>query len=70
MDPAIGGGETAGSDFVAKSAGLTEMVLIGQLAARVGPGKRIEWDNEAGKVKNLPEANQYVNKEYRPGWKI
>jgi predicted dehydrogenase len=65
---AIGGGKPAGSDFVAKSAALTEMVLLGHLAARVGPGKRVEWDNEAGKVKNLPEANQYVNKQYRPGW--
>ncbi len=67
---AIGGGERAGSDFVAKACGLTEMCLLGHLAARIGPGKRLEWDNEAGKVKNIAEANQYVNKEYRPGWKI
>lgn len=67
---AVQGGEKAGSDFVAKACGLTEMCLLGHLAARVGPGKRIEWDNEAGKVKNIAEANQYVDKEYRPGWKI
>ena len=65
---AIMGGKPAGSDFVAKSCALTEMVLLGHLGAHVGPGKRIEWDNEAGKVKNLPEANKWVNKEYRPGW--
>jgi predicted dehydrogenase len=63
------GGEKAGSDFVEKSAALTEMVLIGHLAAHVGPGKKLEWDNEAGVVKNIPEANQWVNKTYREGWK-
>jgi predicted dehydrogenase len=62
------GGPKAGSDFVAKSAGLTEMVLIGHLAARVGPGKKIEWDGAAGKSKNLRETDQYVNKAYRKGW--
>ena len=62
------GGPKAGSDFAAKSAGLTEMVLIGHLAARVGPGKKIEWDAAAGKSKNLPETDQYVNKTYRKGW--
>lgn len=65
---AIEGGERAGSDFVNKSCGLTEMVLIGQLAARVGPGKRIEWDAATGTAKNVPEAAAYVNKSYRPGW--
>jgi predicted dehydrogenase len=62
------GGPKAGSDFVAKSSGLTEMVLIGHLAARVGPGKKIEWDGSVGKSKNLRETDQYVNKTYRKGW--
>ncbi len=62
------GGPKAGSDFVAKSCGLTEMVLIGHLAARVGPGKKIEWDAKKGRVTNLPEANAYVKKTYRKGW--
>jgi predicted dehydrogenase len=62
------GGPKAGSDFVAKSAGLTEMVLIGHLAARVGPGKKIEWDADKGMAKNLPETAAWVNKSYRPGW--
>lgn len=62
------GGPKAGSDFVAKSCGLTEMVLLGQLAAHVGVGKKVEWDAKAGKVKNLPEANAFVKKTYRKGW--
>ncbi len=65
---AIQGGERAGSDFVAKACGLTEMVLIGQLAARVGPGKKIEWDANTGTAKNVPEAAAFINKSYRPGW--
>jgi hypothetical protein len=44
------------------------MVLIGQLAARVGPGKKIEWDATTGTAKNVPEAAKYINKSYRPGW--
>lgn len=62
------GGPKAGSDFVAKACGLTEMVLIGHLAAHVGPGKKLEWDAKKGRVKNVPEANAYVNKKYRKGW--
>jgi predicted dehydrogenase len=65
---ACNGGPKAGSDFVNKSCALTEMVLIGHLAAHVGPGKKIEWDVANAKVKNIPEANEYVNKKYRPGW--
>ena len=62
------GGPKAGSDFVQKACGLTEMVLIGHLAARTGPGKKIDWDAELGSARNLPEAAAFVNKSYRPGW--
>lgn len=64
------GGPKAGSDFAAKSAALTEMVLLGHLAAHVGPGKKIEWDAEKGHAKNVPEAEAYINKTYRAGWKV
>ena len=30
--------------------------------------RRIEWDSKAMKVTNIPDANQFVTKEYRPGW--
>lgn len=62
------GGPKAGSDFVAKSCGLTEMVLLGQLAAHAGPGKKLEWDASEGKLKNWPDGNQFVKKSYRKGW--
>jgi predicted dehydrogenase len=63
---AIRTGKKAGSDFVIKACRLTEVVLLGNLAARVG--KRIEWDSETGTAKNAPEAGQYIQRSYRPGW--
>jgi hypothetical protein len=48
---------------------LTEMVLLGVLAARF-PGKKLQWDAPNLKVTNLPEANQYVRTSYRKGWEV
>ncbi|MFZ0035287.1 MAG: Gfo/Idh/MocA family oxidoreductase [Sedimentisphaerales bacterium] len=47
----------------------TEMVLLGTLALRF-PGQRLEWDGQNMKVTNLPEANVYVNRQYRTGWTL
>jgi predicted dehydrogenase len=46
---------------------LTEMVLLGNLAVR--SGKPIEWDGEKMKVTSAPEANKYVMREPRKGWR-
>jgi hypothetical protein len=48
---------------------LTEMVLLGVLAARF-PGKKLQWDAANLKVTNLPEANQHVRLAYRQGWEV
>jgi predicted dehydrogenase len=61
------GGRAAMSHF-GYSGPLTEMVLLGSLAQRVG--KRIEWDAKNLKVTNVPQANQYVHREYRKGWTL
>jgi predicted dehydrogenase len=47
---------------------LTEFVLLGNVAMRVG--KRVEWDGENLKSPNCPEAAQYVKREYRKGWSL
>jgi predicted dehydrogenase len=61
------GGKPAGSNF--DYAGpLTEMVLLGNLALRTG--RRVEYDAANMKVTNLPEANQYIRREYRKGWSL
>jgi predicted dehydrogenase len=64
---AILGGPPAGANF--DYAGpLTELVLLGNLSLRTG--KRIEWDGPNMRVTNVPEANQYVKREYRSGWSL
>ena len=44
------------------------MCLLGNIAKRVDT--RIEWDAEALKVTNLPEANKYVRADYRKDWTL
>lgn len=61
------GGPPAKSNFD-YSGPLTETVLLGNLAVR--SGKRIEWDAKNLKCTNVPEANQYVSREYRKGWSL
>ena len=47
---------------------LTEAVLLGNVAYRTG--KKIEWDSKRLRAKNFPEADQYIQHQYRSGWKI
>lgn len=61
------GGESAMSNF--DYAGrLTETVVLGNVAIRAG--EKIYWDAANMKVTNIPEANQYVHREYREGWSL
>jgi hypothetical protein len=46
---------------------LTEMVLLGNLSVR--SGKPIKWDGENMRVTSAPEANKYVMREPRAGWR-
>ena len=48
---------------------LTEIVLLGTLALRA-PRRRLEWDSENFKVKNVPELNAFLRTEYRKGWSL
>ena len=61
------GGTPAGSNFE-YAAQLTEAVLLSNIAVRAR--RPIDWDAAAMQVTNLPEANQYVSKSYRPGFGI
>jgi len=47
---------------------LSEMVLLGNVALRVG--RPIEWDGADMRVTNAPEAEQYVKHAYRDGWTL
>jgi predicted dehydrogenase len=59
------GGPKAGSNFD-YSGPFAESVLLANVAIR--SRRRIEWDSKAMKVTNVPDANQFITKEYRPGW--
>ncbi len=47
---------------------MSETILLGNVALRVG--RRIEWDGANLKVTNVPEANEFLTKKYREGWKF
>ncbi|HUW19220.1 MAG TPA: Gfo/Idh/MocA family oxidoreductase [Sedimentisphaerales bacterium] len=47
---------------------LTEMVLLGNVAIRTG--KKLNWDGANMKVTNVPEANEYLGRQYREGWHL
>lgn len=49
---------------------LTEIILLGCIALRVGKGKRLDWDGPGMRAKNAPEAAQFVKREYRKGWSL
>lgn len=50
------------------AAKLTETILLGNVAMKAG--KLLEWDGPNLSFKNVPEANQFLKREYRKGWSI
>jgi len=47
---------------------VTETILLGAVSLRAK--KRVEYDSASMKITNVPEANQFLTREYRPGWEI
>ena len=47
---------------------LTEANHLGNVAYRAG--KKLEWDAVNLKATNCPEADQFIKREYRAGWKL
>ena len=60
-----GGPTTCNFDY---SGALTEAVLLGTVAYRVG--KRLEWDAVGLKATNCPEADRYIRRRCRDGWTL
>ena len=50
------------------SGNMIEQMLLGLVAYRVG--KKLDYDGKAGKVTNVPEANELLGREYREGWTL
>ena len=61
------GGPPGYSDFEV-AAYLTEIILLGCVALRVG--RTIEWDGPNMLAKNAPEAAQFIRRKYRKGWEL
>ena len=63
-------GKKSTTDF-SYSAYLTETMLLGNIAIRLQEKNTIlEWDSEKMEFTNLPDANEFVHKEYRNGWTL
>jgi hypothetical protein len=65
VDAAKGKTQTTTSPFE-YAAKLTEVMLLGVVALRAG--KKILYDGANMKVTNVPDANQYLTRQYRQGW--
>jgi predicted dehydrogenase len=65
---AIREGRKAGSDF-SYGGPLSEIAMVGVIALKM-PGTKLEWDAQAMKFTNCPEANQFVDPPYRKGWTL
>ncbi|MDY0167516.1 MAG: Gfo/Idh/MocA family oxidoreductase [Thermoguttaceae bacterium] len=50
------------------SGALTEAVLLGNVAYRVG--QKLQWDAKSLKATNCPAADALVSKQYRAGWEV
>ena len=47
---------------------MIEQMLLGLVAHRVG--KKLTYDPVAGRITNVPEANDYLKRTYRPNWTL
>jgi hypothetical protein len=47
---------------------LNEVILLGNIAQRIGEGRPIEWDGPNMKSKDNAAATKLVKREYRAGW--
>lgn len=67
VEAALGNGTAgAGFDF---SGPLAEAVLLGTIAGRF-PGKRLEWNADRMRFTNARDANDWLRRKYRNGWKV
>jgi len=67
---AIKKGATSTTDF-AYSGPLTEAMLLANVAVRLKDrNMKLLWDGDKMEFTNLPEANEFLHFDYRPGWSL
>ncbi len=65
---AIREGKKAGSDFAGYAGPMTEMILIGVLAVRMG--RTLEMNPDTGAITNATPPSEWVNPTFRSGWSL
>lgn len=62
------GGRPALCNFPDFAVELTEVMLLGCLAQRLG--KTVQWDAARMRAEGCPEADRFIRRDYRKGWEI
>ncbi len=65
---AFKGGPATYGDFLLAGP-ISDAVNLAAISLRLG-GRRLLWDAAAAKITNVPEANAFLTRDYRPGWQI
>jgi hypothetical protein len=62
-----GGPPTCGDFLLAGP--ISDAFNLGAVSLRLG-GRRLRFDAASASVTNVPEANKYLTRQYRPGWEL
>jgi hypothetical protein len=65
---AFKGGPASYGDFLLAGP-ICDAVNLAAISLRLG-GRRLLWDSASAKITNIPEANRFLTREYRPGWEL
>ena len=65
---AFKGGPASYGDFLLARP-ICDAVNLASISLRLG-GRRLLWDSAGAKITNIPEANRFLTREYRPGWEL
>lgn len=66
VESMLAGTQTPGSFIRAQC--ITDTINLGAIALRAG--KKVDFDSQLLKITNDESANQFLTREYRPGWEI
>jgi predicted dehydrogenase len=67
VDACLGNAKT--ESHFSQTGPMTETILLGTVAIRE-PDKLLEWDSIKLKFPNNPDANKYLRRDYRKGWRV
>ena len=62
------GGPASYGDFLLAQP-ISDAINLAAISLRLG-GRRLLWNSTSSKITNIPEANRYLTREYRPGWEL